>query len=117
MGKKLTLITGAPPADHPAIPPDLGPAGLAMWNRVTSEFDMSDAGGWLLLELAARSVDRASSCAEHIKRDGEIVRTPAGLKPHPLIREETIARSFAARCITKLGIAYEPIKNGRRDNP
>jgi hypothetical protein len=117
VGKKLRLIAGSSTTDQPSTPPDLGPAGLAMWNRVTSEFDMSDAGGWLLLEQAARAMDRAASCAEHIKRDGEIVRTPAGLKPHPLIREETIARSFAARCITKLGIAYEPIKNGRAGYP
>ena len=49
----------------------------------------------------------AAAC---IVRDGEIVRTAAGIRTHPAVKEEIALRSFVARTLQRLGITLEPLR-------
>jgi hypothetical protein len=59
---------------------------------------------------ACQAVDRAEALAGHVAEDGEIVRTPNGIKAHPAIREELACRGFIVRTLQKLGLNYEPLR-------
>ncbi|WP_130578843.1 hypothetical protein [Bradyrhizobium sp. Leo170] len=88
----------------------LGEHGLSLWNRVTAEYDVSDVAGVELLTLAGQTLDRAEALAERIAADGEIVRTPTGIKCHPAVKEELACRAFVVRTLQKLGLNYEPLR-------
>ena len=88
----------------------LGEHGLALWRRVTAEYDISDSAGIEFLTLAAQALDRAEELAACIRADGAIVRTPAGIKTHPGVKEELSCRGFTVRTLQKLGIGLEPIR-------
>jgi hypothetical protein len=90
---------------------------MALWNSVLAEYDVSDASGVELLTQCCQALDRAESLAACIAEDGEIVRTPQGIKAHPAIREEMSCRGFITRTIAKLGLNFEPLqKPGRPPN-
>ena len=110
MAKKLQLITTAPADDPDATPDGLGPHGLALWCKVVSEYDLTDAGGATTLEQAARSLDRAEACRDRINRDGELINVRGGMKEHPLLRHELANRAFCVRALQKLGLAFEPVR-------
>jgi hypothetical protein len=88
----------------------LGEHGQKLWNRVVSEYVIDDVAGIELLTLAAQALDRAEALAEHVAGDGEIVRTPTGVKCHPAIKEELACRGFIVRTLQRLGLNYEPLR-------
>ena len=55
----FTLV--GPGTTAPAPPRNLGPPGLALWNRIQAEYRISDSGGVELLSLACQALDRASA--------------------------------------------------------
>jgi hypothetical protein len=107
---QLTVIPLQPAGVPPAPPADLGAAGRALWTAITAEFDVADAEGLFVLGLAAQAADRAQRCRERIDADGEAVRTQAGIKAHPLLRDELQNRALCARLIGQLGLRLEPVK-------
>jgi hypothetical protein len=108
----LTLV--GPGTTVPAPPRTLGPPGLALWNRVQAEYRITDSGGTEILCLAAQALDRAESLSEAIAEDGQTIRTRAGVRAHPALRDEIANRALVARLLGKLGIASEPIKSPGR---
>jgi hypothetical protein len=80
--------TGTPP------PRKLGAAGQALWDAVTSEYEIRDAGGVEILAQAAQASDRVEALAEQISVDGPIVHTRSGPKAHPALRDELHGRAF-----------------------
>src|SRR5262245_20930416 len=88
----LATIAAEPPAN-------LGPAGSKLWRSVLAQYDISDAGGLLLLEQAAFAADRAESLREQIDADGEIIHGRAGPREHPGLKGELAARAFLARTL------------------
>ena len=90
----------------------LGEHGMALWSRIISEYVVDDCAGIELLTQAAQACDRAEALAAHIAKDGEIVRTPNGIKAHPAIKEELACRGFIVRTLQKLGLNYEPLRAG-----
>jgi phage terminase small subunit len=88
----------------------LGAHGQALWRRVLGEYDVSDAAGVEMLTQACQACDRAEALAGHLREDGEIVRTPQGIKAHPAIREELSCRGFVVRTLQKLGLNFEPLR-------
>ena len=104
----LTLI--GPGSTSPPPPRTLGPPGLALWNRVQSEYRVLDAGGVELLCLAAQALDRAESLSEAIAAEGQTICTRTGIRAHPALRDELANRALVARLLSKLGIAVEPVK-------
>jgi hypothetical protein len=98
--------TGAEP------PVNLGPAGCKLWRSILADYDITDAGGLLLLEQAAFAADRAERLREQIDADGEIIHGRTGPKEHPGLKAEIAARSLLARMLVKLGLHVEPLRPG-----
>jgi hypothetical protein len=108
--------------DFPRIVPDrvvttpqpsrpLGEHGRSLWNRATSEYDISDVAGVEMLTQACAALDRAEALATAIQHDGEVIRTRTGnVKPHPAIAAELACRGFITRTLVKLGLNFEPLR-------
>jgi hypothetical protein len=106
----LTLVEPGAIGLQPSRP--LGEHGRALWAKVSSEYDVSDAAGTEMLTQACQACDRAEAVAACVEADGEMVRTPQGIKVHPAIREELSARGFVVRTLQKLGLNFEPVRAG-----
>jgi hypothetical protein len=111
-GKPTLRVVGDLDATGPQPSRPLGAHGRALWGKVTSEYDIDDAAGVEFLTLACQGLDRAEALSERIAQDGEIIRTPQGLKAHPAIREELSCRGFIVRTLQKLGLNFEPVRAG-----
>jgi hypothetical protein len=107
---RLTVVESGATALDPPRP--LGPEGRGLWDRVQREYDVSDPAGIEFLTLAAEALDRSQSLSEAIARDGEIIRTPAGIRTHPAVREELANRAFVTRTLQRLGLNFEPLRSG-----
>jgi hypothetical protein len=106
----LTVVDPTAPGAHlpqPARP--LGEHGAKLWRRATAEYNIDDVAGVEMLTQACQTLDRAEALAACIEADGEIVRTPQGIKAHPAIREELSCRGFIVRTLQKLGLNFEPL--------
>jgi hypothetical protein len=91
-------------------PRTLGAHGRALWDSVTRDYRIEDAGGIEMLCAACQACDRAESLREQIDSDGEIIRTKAGPKDHPGLKHELAARSFVVRTLQRLGLDVEALK-------
>jgi hypothetical protein len=102
----------------PSPPRALGQHGLHLWQAVTSEFVIEDAGSVELLVSACQALDRAESCREQIDQVGEVIKTKTGIREHPLLKSELACRAFIARSIARLGLDVEATKAiGRPPQP
>jgi hypothetical protein len=107
---RLAVIRGKSANNCLEPPGKLGKSGESLWNRVQTEYGITDVGGLELLYQACSAADRAEELAAQISRDGPIVRTKTGLKEHPGLRGELAARGFVCRTLGKLGITLEALK-------
>jgi hypothetical protein len=106
-GRKISNGAGT---RAPTPPRHLGNAGLALWQRVQSEYSIRDAGGVELLCLACQALDRAEALSNAIAVDGMTLRIRGGIRAHPALRDELANRAFVTRTLAKLGITSEPIQ-------
>jgi hypothetical protein len=88
----------------------LGKTGLALWNTIMAEYQITDAGGAELLLQICGASDRLDAIGNCIAADGETIRTKTGMRAHPLLREETALRAFVSRTIERLGLNIETVK-------
>jgi hypothetical protein len=95
-------------ATHP--PPSLAEVGRSLWNRVMTEYRIQDCGGLEMLFQACAAADRAAALAALIDRDGEVIRTKAGPRAHPALKDELACRAFVVRTLRNLGLDVEPIR-------
>lgn len=107
--KTLSVVRSSPP-DRSKPPRRLGTHGLALWRAITTDYDVTDAGGVEMLCQACAALDRAESLRAQIERDGEVIKTKAGLKDHPALKHELANRSFVVRTLHRLGLDVEAIK-------
>jgi hypothetical protein len=105
----LKVVKSSPPTGQQP-PRKLGQHGLNLWRTITSEYDISDAGGIEILLQVCRATDRVESLAEQIDSDGEVVMVKGTPKPHPLLRDEIQIRAFVCRGLQKLGLNVEVVK-------
>jgi Phage terminase, small subunit len=113
VARKFTVIGDTQPEPDPvSTPVGLGPHGAVLWAKVMAEYDVSDCGGREMLAQACTALDRAEKCRDRIDRDGECLKTKAGLKEHPLIKVELMCRSFVVRTLARLGLNFEPLRTG-----
>jgi hypothetical protein len=98
--------------DSPTFDPPrtLGQSGQSLWNRITTAYQIADAGGIELLTLACEALDRAESLRQKIQRDGEIIATRLGFKDHPALKHELANRSFVSKTLMRLGLNVEPVR-------
>jgi hypothetical protein len=104
----LTVVEPGVTGPQPSRP--LGAHGQALWRRVLAEYDVSDAAGVEMLTQCCQAVDLAEALSARIAEDGEIVRTPTGIKSHPAIKDGLTARAFVVRTLQKLGLNFEPLR-------
>jgi hypothetical protein len=109
----LSLIKPVPP---PRMQPPrvLGKYGLALWNAIHAGYEIGDAGGIELLLQCREMQDRVQSMAAQIASDGPTVRTKAGIRAHPLLKDEAVGRGFIVRTLSKLGVVYAEVQNPGR---
>src|SRR6516165_6003565 len=99
-----------PAATRLSPPRKLGKSGLDLWNSIQSEFQIADSGGVALLMQACQAADRVQALSDQIDADGLTIRSKAGLRAHPCLRDEIAGRSFIVRTLAKLGVTDESIK-------
>ena len=82
------------------------------------EYLIEDLGGCEILCSACQALDRAEFCREQIDRDGELVKTKAGPREHPLLKAELSNRAYVSRTLQRLGLDVEAVKPiGRPPRP
>ena len=81
-------------------PRALAKHGMALWDRIVTEFDVSSSAAAELLCEACQMLDRAESCAQQIARDGLMIEG----REHPLVKHELAARAFCAKVVQRLGL-------------
>jgi hypothetical protein len=96
----------------PTPPRSLGAAGQNLWTAIQVEFDIIDTASCELLCLACQALDRAESLRERIDRDGDVIETESGLRPHPALKDELANRVFVRQTLRALGLVYEPVRSG-----
>src|SRR4051794_1147566 len=111
--KQLKVVPETPAHSGPTPPRKLGEAGLSLWRRVVSSYDIADEGGREILCNACQALDRAQECAAAIANDGAVVRSKTGvLREHPLLRCEAANRAACVRFVRNLGLDVEPLRVG-----
>jgi Phage terminase, small subunit len=109
-GPKLQVIAAAPASAVPTPPWKLGAVGLSLWSDITASYEFGDRASYETLAQACAAADRAERCREQIDADGEVIRTKAGPRDHPLLKHEITARSFVVRTLARLGLDLEPVR-------
>ena len=104
----LTLIPTETTLLRP--PANLGPAGAKLWQSITREYRIDDAGGNEMLIQICATADRVEEYAATIARDGLTVRTKTGVRDHPLLKHELAARAFITRALHRLNLDIEPTR-------
>src|SRR5262245_29996400 len=111
MPEKLSLSLIRADGKTAAPPRTLGEAGLALWRRVNTEYDISDASGVEMLCLACQSLDRAEGLRSEIDRDGAVLVSRGQIRDHPALKHELQARAFVVRTLSRLGLSFEPLRS------
>lgn len=82
-------------------PTGLRASGRALWDAVTSDFDLDEHEVALLRE-AARTADLLADLDAAVRRDGPLVESPQGQKAHPAAVEARQQRIAFARLVAAL---------------
>src|SRR5262249_39478355 len=109
-GKPSLTIVSSTRANPYAPPASLGKAGAKLWQRLLSEYVIDDVAGRTVLEQICGAADTLAACDQVIAHDGPTIRTPSGLKEHPLLKTQLAARSFIVRGLQRLGLNMEPVQ-------
>jgi hypothetical protein len=104
----ISLVTSPPSGTVP--PSQFGPQGRELWASITSEFDISDAGGVAVLKQVCEATDRIAQLSAQIAVDGPVVYVKGCPKAHPALRDELANRAFVVRGLQKLGVNIEQTK-------
>ena len=91
-------------------PRKLGQHGMNLWRTITSEYNITDAGGIEILMQVCAATDRVESLAKQIDEEGETIMINGVPKSHPLLRDEIQIRAFVVRGLQKLGLNFEAVK-------
>jgi hypothetical protein len=108
--KPSLKIVSSSPTTGQQPPRKLGQHGLNLWRTVTSEYNITDAGGIEILMQVCRATDRVEALATQIDEEGETITVKGVPKSHPLLRDEIQIRAFICRGLQKLGLNVEAIK-------
>ena len=79
-------------------PKHLSAEARRLWDRLTTDYVLDDAGGMLLLRSALEAFDRLQDARKTLATDGAIVRDRWGQpKPHPALAIERDEKIGAER--------------------
>ena len=89
--------------------PQLSASAKAWAAKLAGEYDIRDAGGAAILNVAARALDRAEQAAAILHRDGlTTVDRYGALKVHPCCQIERSARQSIITALRALRLDMEP---------
>lgn len=95
-----------------AAPEHLSPEARDWWQRITTEYQLDDDAGRLLLQTALEAFDRMRECQTAIEQDGMIVRgSTRQPRSHPLLTVERDARSQMLSALKSLNLDLEPLRD------
>lgn len=104
----------------PKAPRHLSREAKAWWRKLSSEYQLDDTAGRLLLQTALEAFDRMKAAADQIESEGATVTDRFGqAKPHPLLAAERDARSQMLAALKQLNLDVEPLRDapGRPPGP
>lgn len=84
-----------------SVPRGLGVGGRALWSSVADDYELQEHEATLLLQ-AARVVDLLDRLDLEVRRDGPLVDSPQGMKPHPAAVEARQQSITLARLLNAL---------------
>ena len=94
----------------PIPPRPLGEHGMSLWRRITETYSFVDEGSLELLTTACQALDRSEELSAEIARSGVVIAGRTGPRENPAVKGELANRAFVARCLARLGLLYEPVR-------
>lgn len=95
-------------------PPKLSREARRLWEHITSEYDIGDTVGRLLLQTALESFDRVRQAQKILARDGLVVKDRFGQpRQHPASLAERDAKLQMLRALHALNLEILPQLNGK----
>jgi P27 family predicted phage terminase small subunit len=93
-------------------PENLSKEARSWWNKITTEYGISDQGGLLILQTALEAFDRMRDAQKTLVAEGLIVQDRfMQQKAHPLCTVERDARSQFMQGLRHLNLDVEPLKS------
>jgi P27 family predicted phage terminase small subunit len=93
-------------------PETLSDEARSWWNKITSEYQIEDQGGLLILQTALEAFDRMRDAQKTLSAEGLIVQDRfMQQKAHPLCTVERDSRSQFMMGLKQLNLDIEPLKN------
>jgi len=89
----------------PTPPRPLQEHGLAFWNRIIGEFEITNPGDLEQILLASETVDTLTSIAVRLAEDGLTLDNGKG---NPLLRDQLGGRAFVARVVQRIQANSKP---------
>lgn len=98
-----------------AAPTHLSAEARGWWERICTEYEISDEGGRLLLLMAMEAFDRMRGCQKAIAEDGLVTRgSKKQPRAHPLLSAERDSRAQMLAALKALNLDLEPLRDLRR---
>lgn len=97
----------------PKTPPSLSDAAKAWWVKLTTEYELEDAAGLLLLETALQAFDRMHQARDLITKHGAVTLDRfEQLRPNPATTIERDSRAAMLGALKALNLDLEPLRDG-----
>lgn len=94
-------------------PKNLSPEARQWWERIATEYNLSDEAGLLLLQTALEAFDSMRAAQEAVKNDGQVLRDRWGqIRAHPLLTVVRDSRSQMLMALKHLNLDLEPLRAG-----
>ncbi len=96
----------------PKPPSDLSKEAAGLWQSLATEYDISDAGGLLLLNVAMEAFSRMREAQKLLAEFGPITTDAKGLmKPSPAIAIERDSRRGLLSAMRQLNLDILPLRD------
>lgn len=96
----------------PKTPPGLSPAAATWWRKLTSEYQVDDAAGLLILQTAMEAFDRMHQARALIDKHGAVTLDRFGqLRPNPATTIERDTRAAMLAALKSLNLDLEPLRD------
>jgi phage terminase small subunit len=92
-------------------PNHLAPGTKVWFNNVLADYELSEHHE-RLLQLAAESWDRCQEARAQLQKDGLVIESRQGIKPHPLISVERDSANRFAMLLKQLELDVDEPKRG-----